>query len=577
MMMNFERTSNDATPVARRPPAEFLHLGLAGGSLAHIHRLGGEHVKTFVIVALLMLPIAVPVKAQTQCCPFAGATNLTYSSSTGAVSFQPMSGQDAVPFSLAPSVSHPTQDIFDVFGNSAMTTKVLWVDASGNLNFAGNNATYGAQSQTTASYLRLYGGYTSPTNAGAYLDFWDYSATHRSVLYADPLTAGQMSIETSVHSGAATVNNVICTHGNGQCSGGSGTVTSVGLSMPLGFTVSSSPVTTTGTLSVGGPLTNEGDLPYYHSSAWARLGVGASGKCLTSNGTDPLWGSCGGSASVTSVGISLPAQFQVSQSPVTTSGTLTGVWATLGTQVTGDPNFPAIPALLQRRSTLLLASGGDTLSGMGDSIYGTGTTLTAASPSASFPDARITIPTGTTAHTAVGFAGSPIYRTGLNSNGSAGIFFDARADMNGATANYHAFLGVTDQTVATTMAGTSNDCKYKGIYAAISACTDGAYTTAPAYASTHWVCVTNNADGNASNQSATDSGVAFDGNEHRFAIWEDVANAKWHFYIDGAQVCGTGVAANYLAATNLRLEYGATNTTTTAVTLGAAGFQVFSN
>jgi len=37
------------------------------------------------------------------------------------------------------------------------------------------------------------------------------------------------------------------------------------------------------------PLTTEGDLYYYHSSANARLGVGANGQVLSSNGTDPAW------------------------------------------------------------------------------------------------------------------------------------------------------------------------------------------------------------------------------------------------------------------------------------------------
>jgi hypothetical protein len=53
------------------------------------------------------------------------------------------------------------------------------------------------------------------------------------------------------------------------------------------------------------PMTNEGDLVYYHSSSSARLGIGSNGQCLTSNGTDPLWGSCstgGGVASFTGDG-----------------------------------------------------------------------------------------------------------------------------------------------------------------------------------------------------------------------------------------------------------------------------------
>ncbi|MGO8792684.1 MAG: hypothetical protein ACLQVL_35580 [Terriglobia bacterium] len=51
------------------------------------------------------------------------------------------------------------------------------------------------------------------------------------------------------------------------------------------------------------PLTTEGDLLYFHSSANTRLARGSGGQCLTSNGTDPVWGSCGaGSGSTTGLG-----------------------------------------------------------------------------------------------------------------------------------------------------------------------------------------------------------------------------------------------------------------------------------
>ena len=71
------------------------------------------------------------------------------------------------------------------------------------------------------------------------------------------------------------------------------------------------------------PLSTEGDLLYYHSSANTRLAKGTNGQCLTSNGTDPVWGSCStGSGTVTSVGLAMPSVFSVSGSPVTGSGTL---------------------------------------------------------------------------------------------------------------------------------------------------------------------------------------------------------------------------------------------------------------
>lgn len=55
---------------------------------------------------------------------------------------------------------------------------------------------------------------------------------------------------------------------------------------------------------------------------------GAAGTVLTSNGSssDPSFQAVGGSGTVTSVGLSAPAQFSVSGSPVTTSGTLGLAW-----------------------------------------------------------------------------------------------------------------------------------------------------------------------------------------------------------------------------------------------------------
>jgi hypothetical protein len=47
-------------------------------------------------------------------------------------------------------------------------------------------------------------------------------------------------------------------------------------------------------------MTTEGDLIYYTSGSAARLGIGANGTVLTSNGTDPSWqAATGGAASVT--------------------------------------------------------------------------------------------------------------------------------------------------------------------------------------------------------------------------------------------------------------------------------------
>jgi len=178
---------------------------------------------------------------------------------------------------------------------------------------------------------------------------------------------------------------------------GSGSVTSVGLSLPAQFAISGSPVSGSGTLTAswntqtathvlagpatgaaaiptfralvasdiptlnqntsgtagglsvtlgigsGGtgqttavaafnalsPVTNIGDLIIgTNTNTAGRLAIGTNGYVLTSNGTTATWQApttSGGT--VTSVGLSLPAQFTISNSPVTGSGTLTAAWA----------------------------------------------------------------------------------------------------------------------------------------------------------------------------------------------------------------------------------------------------------
>ena len=68
------------------------------------------------------------------------------------------------------------------------------------------------------------------------------------------------------------------------------------------------------------------------------------------NGTGFEWGTVAGAGTVTSVGLALPADFNVTNSPVTGSGTLTGAWANQTTNKvlaapngsTGTPTFRAL-------------------------------------------------------------------------------------------------------------------------------------------------------------------------------------------------------------------------------------------
>lgn len=64
-------------------------------------------------------------------------------------------------------------------------------------------------------------------------------------------------------------------------------------------------------------------------SGWTGLQAGPTGTCLTSTGATaiPTWGSCGttssgGGGTVTSIGLSMPGIFTVTNSPVATAGTI---------------------------------------------------------------------------------------------------------------------------------------------------------------------------------------------------------------------------------------------------------------
>ena len=79
---------------------------------------------------------------------------------------------------------------------------------------------------------------------------------------------------------------------------------------------------------------------------------GTNGQVLTTNGSGILSFTTNGSGTVTSVGLALPSEFTISNSPVTSSGTLTGAWANQTANYifaapngsTGTPTFRAMVA-----------------------------------------------------------------------------------------------------------------------------------------------------------------------------------------------------------------------------------------
>ena len=154
---------------------------------------------------------------------------------------------------------------------------------------------------------------------------------------------------------------------------GSGTVTSVAQSFTGGLiSVAGSPITSSGTLALTVAGTS-GGIPYFSSgTAWAssaaltQYGVvygggagaapvataaGTTGQVLTATTSGaPTWANPATSGTVTSVGLSAPAMFTVTGSPVTSSGTLalsySGTALPLANGGTGATSAPAANASL---------------------------------------------------------------------------------------------------------------------------------------------------------------------------------------------------------------------------------------
>lgn len=290
--------------------------------------------------------------------------------------------------------------------------------------------------------------------------------------------------------GGAT--NFLRADGSWSIPAGTGTVTSVALTVPSFLSVAGSPVTSSGTLAVtlsgtalpitsGGtgqitagpafnalsPITSTGDLIIgIGTNSASRLAIGTNNQLLTSNGTTASW-ITPAFGTVTSVAATVPAFLSVAGSPITTSGTL---------------------AISFSGSALPIANGGtaattksgafDSLSPMttgGDLIYGgtsgTGTRLANGSAGQVLTSAGTTLAptwsnasTGTVTSVALSLpsfitvSGSPVTTsgtlTGTLATQAAGTFFAGPTSGAAAAPTFRALQAPTIQQFTAGTSGT---------------------------------------------------------------------------------------------------------------------------
>lgn len=182
-------------------------------------------------------------------------------------------------------------------------------------------------------------------------------------------TAGSMIYSNgtswSTAGSGCTNGQVLVSDGSGVWTCGnasSGSVTSVGLSAPSIFTVTNSPVTSSGTLTLSYsgtalPIANGGTGGTTANGALNNLlpsQATANGKVLQSDGTNTSWVTPAATG-VTSVAATVPSFLSISGSPITTSGTLaislSGTALPLANGGTGQTSFSS--GVLKSNGTVL--------------------------------------------------------------------------------------------------------------------------------------------------------------------------------------------------------------------------------
>lgn len=284
----------------------------------------------------------------------------------------------------------------------------------------------------------------------------------------------------------------------GRATGGSGTVTSVAIAVPTGLSVSGSPITTSGTITISwanesantflaGPTTGAAAAPTFRTIVPADMPVFVASGASHASGAVPDPGASAGTTRF----LREDATFAV------------------------PPASTPIFAQTAKRYSYFAPTPSSSISSapqIGDVILGVGTVFANASTPTATRGMSTTYQAATTAtycgaHTATTAA----YCVGQNINGMFDVFIARTTDIR-------CWIGVSSNsslTVSDTPTGSYAMFRFSTVAG-----------------DTHWKCVTSN----GTSQTVTDSGITADTNSHRFGIQFDDANSKVNFYIDGVLV-----------------------------------------
>lgn len=269
--------------------------------------------------------------------------------------------------------------------------------------------------------------------------------------------------------------------------GGSGTVTSVDMSVPTGFAISGNPITTSGTLALA--FASGYSLPTtIKQSNWddAYTFVGAfpsqtgnSGKYLTTNGSTLSWATVSGGSgspggSDTQVQYNNSGAFGGAANVKIVSGNLTLMDSTfpsapssghttmfmdlmanrslVGAIGSDGTHLDFQPALFNSTTYMWLAGTGTTLAinwGTSFTARNNGTGAAQATPTKTSSNAiaslnRATFSTGTTTTGASGIQSSATNAWRGNASGLGGFFFFARFALEALSGTYRVFVGLSE-------------------------------------------------------------------------------------------------------------------------------------